>query len=137
MSKPVTKFTNTNVRQILSECEEALRPIAEKYGLTLDQKGKSYRRDALPVMYQFLVRETDEEGNEMSSEGKEFQRRAPWLGLEASDLNREFTSRGRKYRITGLNPRGRKYPILAEEVRTGKKYKFPVEVVKAGLEKAA
>lgn len=136
-AKIIKKFDRASVRQILEECEEALRPIAEKYGLTLDRKGRTYRSDSLPVMYQFMVTEKDEDGNVLSAEAKDFVARAVLYGLEPEDLHREFKSRGNTYRITGLKPRSRKYPILGEDVRTGKTYKFPLETVKAGLKRAA
>ena len=134
---PVTKFNQTNVGAILEECREALAPIAEKYGLVLDRKGRTYHHDALPVMFQMLVKKTDEDGNVITADGKAFIEQAVFYGLKPEDLGQEFTSRGKKFRITGLKPRSRKYPVLAEEVATGKTYKFPAEAVKAGLSRAA
>lgn len=136
-TKTIKKFDRTTVRKILAECEEALRPIAEEYGLTLDRKGRTYYADSLPVMYQFLVTEKDEDGNVLTAEAKDFQKYAPMHGLDADDLHREFVSGGDKFRITGFKPRSRKYPILGENVRTGKTYKFTLETVKAGLKRAA
>lgn len=136
-TKPIKEFTNPIVRKLMDECEEALRPIAEKYGLTLDQKGRTYRRDALPVMFQLLVTEKDEDGNALSAMAKDFQNMAPLFGLEPDDLGKEFTRAGKTFRITGLKPRSRKYPVLAENVKTGKTYKFPAETVKEALKRAA
>lgn len=136
-AKTIKKFDRASVRTILEECEEALRPIAEKHGLTLNRKGRTYYPDSLPVMYQFLVTEKDEDGNVLTAEAKEFQKRAVMYGLEPEDLHREFVNGGDTFRITGLKPRSRKYPILGENVRTGKTYKFPLETVKAGLKRAA
>jgi hypothetical protein len=133
----ISKFDRATVRQILAECEEALRPIAEKHGLTLDRKGRTYHHDALPVMYQFLVAEKDEDGNVLSAVAKDFVKMASLYGLSSDDLGREFKSGGDTFRVTGLKPRSRKYPILAENVKTGKTYKFPLETVKAGLKRAA
>lgn len=140
MSKTKTtikQFDRPSVRKILEECRAALEPIAEKYGLALDRKGSTYRPDALPVMLQFLIKETDEDGNVMSAAAKDFQKYAAMFDLDPSDLGREFTSRGETYRITGLKTKSRKYPILGEHVRTGTTYKFPVETVKYGLKKVA
>jgi hypothetical protein len=136
-TKTIKEFTNPLVRKIMDECEEALRPVAEKYGLTLDRKGSTYRRDALPVMFQLLVTEKDEDGNVLSAAAKDFQKFATMFGLKADDLHREFVHQGERFRITGVKPRSRKFPLLGENVRTGKTYKFPVETVKAGLKRAA
>lgn len=131
------QFDGTSVRKIHDEVRAALEPIAEKYGLVLDRKGSSYRRDALPVMMQFLIKETDEDGNALGASAKDFKKYAVMFGLKADDLGREFVTHGETFRITGLKPKSQKYPVLGENVRTGKTFKFPVETVKSGLKKAA
>lgn len=133
----LTEFSRAAVRTILDECQEALAPIAEKYGLTLDRKGRTYQDDAMPVMYQFLIKEIGEDGGELSSAGKAFISHAPLYGLEPSDLGKEFESRGATYKITGFNPRSHKYPIQATNLKTGKAFKFTVENVKGKLKLAA
>jgi len=137
MSKQIKEFTPANVRDRMSEIEEALEPIAEKHGLTLDQKGRTFYRDSLPVMFQLLVKQEDEDGNALDAKAIEFQKRACLVGLQPSDLHREFQHINDVYRITGLNSRAKKYPILAECVRTGKVYKFRAEMVKFALKRSA
>jgi hypothetical protein len=133
----IKQFDRRSVEKILDEARAALEPIAEKYGLTLDRKGRTYHRDSLPVMFQFLIKELDDDGNTLSAAAKDFQKYAPLYGLKATDLFKEFTSRGEKFRITGFKPKSRKYPVLGENVKTGKTYKFPLETVQAGLKRAA
>lgn len=139
MSKTQTlkQFDGTSVAKITAEVRAALEPIAEKYGLVLDRKGSTYRRDALPVMLQFLIKTTDADGNVLTVAAKDFQRYALMFGLQADDLGREFEAQGESFRITGLKPKSRKYPVLGENVRTGKTFKFPVAAVKFGLKKAS
>jgi hypothetical protein len=131
-----TVFNGRNVRSILDECEAALKPIAEKHGLTLDRKGRTYRPDALPVMFQFLIKQLDANGNEMDSRAKDFIKYAASYGLKESDFLAEFHSNGEVFRIVGFKPKARKYPVLAEKVRDGKTYKFPAERVKLLLAQA-
>jgi len=136
-TKPVTKFGQANVREILEECQKALAPIAEKYGLTLDRKGRTYQHDALPVMFQLLIKETTEDGTVLTAAGKDFQKYAALYGLKAEDFGREFRHQGETFRISGFKPKSRKYPVLADNVKTGKTFKFMVETVEAGLKRAA
>jgi hypothetical protein len=136
-TKPLTQFNQVNVRAILEECREALEPVAEKYGLTLDRKGRTYQHDSLPVMFQLLVKQMTEDGTVLTAAAKEFQRYAPMYGFDKDDLGKTFTTHQGSYRISGWKPRSRKYPILGECVRSGKTFKFMVEQVKAGLKKAA
>jgi hypothetical protein len=130
----ISRFDGPSVHAILDECHAALAPIAEKYGLTLDRKGRTYQREALPVMFQFLIAKTDADGVTLDAQGMDFQRYAQTFDLEPSDLGREFNvPEGKRFRICGLNVRSPKYPVMAEEVRTGKKFKFSVERVKLFL----
>jgi len=135
--KPVTQFKQANVRAILEECREALEPIAEKYGLTLDRKGRTYQGDSLPVMYQLLIKQVTEDGTVLTAAGKDFQTHAPMYGFEKDDLGKTFTTHQGTYRISGWKPKSRKYPILGECVKSGKTYKFMVEQVKAAFKRAA
>ena len=136
-TKPVTKFGRANVRAILEECRKALEPIAERHGLTLDRNGKTYQLDALPVMFQLLVKEIGADGQEMTTDGKAFVRHAAQFDLKPEDLGTEFTDTRGTFRIIGLLPKSWKFPILVEDVQTGKKLKFPSERVGAGLKRAA
>jgi hypothetical protein len=133
----IKEFNRTNCRTLMAEVEAALKPIAEKHGLTLDRKGRTFYRDQMPVMFQFLVTQKDEDGNALSAAGQEFKKNAFRVGLEPDDLGKEFMSRGEKYRITGLNLRRRKYPISAERLRDGKSFKFGADTVKFNLQRAA
>lgn len=136
-TKAVTKFGQANVKAILEECRVALEPVAEKHGLTLDRKGRTYAGDALPVMFQLLVKQLGADGQEMTTDGKAFVRYASEFGLDPADLGKRFTDRRGMFRITGLLPRSYKYPVLAVNLETGKTLKFPAETVKAGLKRAA
>ncbi len=137
MSNPIKEFNRSNCRELMAEVEEALKPIAEKHGLTLDWKGRTFYRDQMPVMFQFLVTKQDEDGNALDAKAQAFKRSAVRVGLEPDDLGKEFVSNGEKFRITGLNLRAKRYPVLAERVRDGKKYKFGADMVKFGLQRAA
>jgi hypothetical protein len=132
----IKEFNRTNVRTLNEEVAAALEPIAKKHGLVLDRKGKTFYRDRMPAMFQFIVRVEDADGNVLGAKAQEFKDGARLVGLDPSDLGKEFVSRGSRYRITGLNLRARKYPVLAENLSNGKTYKFAESVVKRGLEAA-
>lgn len=129
----VTEFTRALLRDINEEAMELLRPLAEKYGLVLDHKRCSATREAMPVMLQFLVRKEDADGNALNARASDFQKLAQYYGLDASDLHREFSCHGSKFRITGINRKAKKTPILAERLDNGKSYRFDSYTVKALL----
>lgn len=133
MTTKIEKFNKQNLTAIFAEVEDALAPIAEKYGIKLERKRCSYRADELPVAFKFITVELDTNGNQMDSRAKDFIKYAATFGLSESDFLAEFRSNGVLYRVTGLKPRAPKYPVVAEDVRTGKSYKFPAERVKMAL----
>jgi len=53
-----------------------------------------------------------------------FRTKCEKYGLKPHDLGRVFVSNGKRYKITGLKPVNRKYPIIADNVETGKSFKF-------------
>ena len=54
-------------------------------------------------------------------------------GLPPDCLGDEFKRAGVTYRITGANPKCRRYPITAERISDGKGFKFPAEDVQNGM----
>lgn len=129
----ITQFDRKNIRALVDAMEEALAPVAEKYGLKLERKNLTYHQEDTPVPFRFLVVAEDENGNAMSSDAKDLVRFGKVWGLLPTDLNREVTIGRRTLRIVGLRPRSRKYPVLLEDVRTGKTYKYPAEAVTQAL----
>lgn len=136
MSNAIKEFTRANYRTLMDEIEAALKPIAEKHGLALDRKSRSFYADRLPVKFDLLVTTKDKDGNTVDPKAAIFASAARLFGLKPDDFGKEFTSRGETFRITGLNLRRRKYPVSAERVRDGKGFKFPAEDVRLFLERA-
>lgn len=129
----IKEFTSSNVRALMAEIENALKPIAEKHGLLLDQKGRTFHRDAVPVMFQLTVPKMDENGTTLDAKAQAFQRDAHLVGLDPDALYRGLLIGGEKYRITGLNLRAKQFPVLAERIHDGKRFKLGVDMVKVGM----
>jgi len=136
MTIKTTAFNQTNIQAILADAEKALAQVAEKHGIKLERTNCRYQRDQLPTAFKFITVENDANGNVMDSRAKDFLKYADLYGLSKSDFLAEFRSNGTLFRITGFKPRAVKYPVLAENVATGKTYKFPAEKVKLLLAQA-
>jgi len=130
MSKEITRAT---VKALREDCEAALQAVAEKHGLQIRQKRSvSFRPDKCPVPCEFILVETTESGDEITPEGQTFKTRAFQYGLEPEWLHQSFDLNGNRLKITGLNPRARKYPVMVED-SAGKSYKVPANTVKARM----
>ena len=64
-----------------------------------------------------------------------FLSHARLLGLEASDIDKEFTSNNKVFILCGYNSRARKMPMLARLKSDGNLYKFTLDAVLKGLGK--
>lgn len=132
----IEQFDRNTVKVLMDDCRVALESVAQKYGLTLDRKGNTYRRDSLPVMFHFLIQKTDEKGNVLSAAHQEFRKYALLFGLHPDDFGKEVCLNGDWFKISGLKPKSRKFPILGVHMKSGKEFKLPLEGVKMNLKRA-
>lgn len=131
----LNQFDKSNVRLIISECQAALSAVAERHGLTLTQKNCSYRTDELPVPFKLTILQTNESGETVDPMATDFTLYATSFGLSPDDLGKTFKQfGGQSFKICGLKPRSRKYPIVVQQVGTTKKFKLGAMEVKRYLE---
>ncbi len=91
-------------------------------------RGGSYSATACAIKLE--VSELSDDGVAKTPERAAFVQTAHLYGLSPNDLDAEFTANdGTVYKIVGLSPRKRKYPIVAERQPDGKMYKFGQETV--------
>jgi hypothetical protein len=120
----ITSIDRAAARKLGAEAQLALQEVANKYGLTLTQKGGTYSPNASTVKFVFAVAGADK---------SDFESYAHLYGLNAEDHGAEFKMSGKTFRITGINPRAPKFAILIEDVKTGKGYKCPTDSVLRAL----
>jgi len=124
----IAEIDKPALRLLRSEIEAALRPLAEKHGIDFGTGRCKYTGANATIEVKISVR--DAEGNIRTREAEDYKRLAASCGLKAEWLGAEFTSQGRTLRITGLNPKAVKYPVLARDIADGQGYKFRAEVIK-------
>lgn len=130
----IKNFDRNTVRLFGEELQNALKGLAEKYGVSIKSAGATFARDGGNVTYKVAVAVIGEGGVAETKERSAFIQLAVMYGLQPTDLGKTFVHVGETVEITGLAPKSRKFPILGK--KGGKTYKFPVEAVKAGLAKA-
>ena len=137
MSK-ITEFTRPVCRALNEDVRKALQSVADKHGLKLDEKGASFRAYECSVGFKFVIDKQNSSGVTMNKEAQDFLRYAalPFGALSEfteDDLGAVFHSSGDQFKIVGYKSRAKKYPILAERVSDGKRYKFTAAMVQQGL----
>lgn len=114
----LTGIGRNECRIISERALEALKVLEQELGVKVEREGAGkFDKDSY---FEFKVRFTLEGADPGR---KEFEAYASMFGLEAGDYGRPFVSRGRTFRISGVQPRGQKYPVLATG-DDGKTYKF-------------
>jgi hypothetical protein len=126
----IKEFDRKTLHLIRPEIEKALSELGAKYGIKL-ALGRC-RFESKNATFNLDLSTLSESGEAETKEANAFKRYAQFCGLDASDLGKEFYCNGSIYKITGYNVNAKKMPILGTR-SDGKRFKFPVHTVKAGL----
>jgi hypothetical protein len=129
------KIDREAAKMLRIETENALHVIAQKYGLTVRVHGGRFGdADYIPKV-EFKVIET-EDGTRL--EEAEFTARAAMYGIDQK-YGEAKEMRGEMYRLVAISLTKRKFPVICQRMRDGKRYCFPVEAFKrtVGVEKYA
>jgi hypothetical protein len=113
----ITKMDRDATRRINDALKNALESTAALLGLNVSVRGGTF--DPLDGTFRPRI-----EFSVAGADRLAFDRVCELVGLTPEDFGREFTSRGRTFRVTGVNPRSPKFPIVATCVETGRPYKF-------------
>ena len=124
---PVKRFTRADVAQIVRACDEALRGVAETYGLTLTTLATQPPKGAMTALRCSYELQTTDHGEDPYT-----ARTARLLGLPEDIVGKRFISRNRLFTVTDLVTRRPKYPVSASGPQGGR-YKFSAAAVLRGL----
>lgn len=123
-STSVQRFNKENVTMFRDELTEALASIEKKFGVTVNLGGIRYGDS------KFSTRVTVSIGSADESAKREWDLNCWRFNLKPEQFGSTFVHfpHGTRYTVTGLKPKSRKYPILAQNAN-GTTYKFPASVV--------
>jgi len=122
----INQFDRSNLRQINSEIEQAMKEVAAKYGLEV--KIGNTRFSSSNASSKFELMTISQSGEVMTKEALDFNRYKSYKGIRAN-LGDSFQLDGKTYTIAGYKARSHKYPILAKCTEDGKTYKLPINLV--------
>ena len=131
----IKSINRSTVSQLLEEASEALAAVADKHGIVLERKHCTYSETEVPVAFKFVIPERAEDGTAISPKETEFRKYARRFGLEPDDYGKLFKTYTGVFRVSGIKPRSRKYPVLGERVADGRVFKFQKQAVLDGLRK--
>jgi hypothetical protein len=117
------------LRSFNADALEALKAVAAKHGVTIEQKNGSFARDGSNATVKFELATVGSDGQAQTKGAQSFKQNAALFGIDPNALGTTFMHQGTEYRITGLVTRRPKYPVSAERVSDGRSFKFPSKVV--------
>jgi plasmid stability protein len=117
------------------DIEAAFAEIAAKHGVSVELDKRSKYSDT-QIFFGATIT-SSESGTVVTAMEQTFRDKARIYGMQATDLNRELTINRKRFRITGLKPANRSYPIIAQDCVTGQSFKFTVAAVTRAMTDAA
>lgn len=130
MHTKIDKALFNALRPILAQ---AARDLGDTLGINVALGSASYARDEASGSIKLELSAVAADGTVLTKEASHFRQEAHFHGFKPDDLGREFTSNGKRFRVSGLRTKARTKPILAVEVATGKEYIWPADTVKLYL----
>lgn len=118
-----------------SRIQEAVKSVEQELNIKI--KIGSGRFTAENATIKMEIATVTDTGEVRSKEVVVFEQQAVRFGLKPDDIGKTFTSQGKKFKVTGLNPRRYKFPVNVDRVLDGKKFKFRAETVKSALDMEA
>jgi hypothetical protein len=131
----ITQFTAPVVRSVRSDLEHLLQDFAGERGLKVELDGNgSYTAGDLRAT---LTLRTPAHAQQVDTrKAAHDEAVASILGLPPDIVGQAFAFQRSLYKVIEIHAGRPKYPITAERVPDGKRFKFPAHAVLSGLKKA-
>lgn len=134
MSNKIQKFDNTTLKQLRTYLNNTLKSTPNELGVLIECGNIRYSSDQCTVKLTVTVT-----GDKSAAQAKkdiaktEFENNAIFFNADPKWFGKTFTSDAEEFKIVGLKVKARRYPILAESLRSHQVYKFPVSQIRSYL----
>ena len=123
------RFNKSNLKTIRADIATALASVESKHGVKFSLGNIRYSDSDFRCKLECFSSAT---GDTTDIDRQKFESKSWMVGVKKTAFGETFTSQGRKFTITGINTRAKKYPIQAETAR-GRRYKFSVTALPSHL----
>ena len=125
----ITEFDKPALKALRIALDKAVKEVGEEFGINLETGGCRFSSTIATFKLEATVAQ---DGEFESKQRMEFKRNAQWIN--GINLDDEFVSGGKRFRVDGWSNKAKRYKILAVELRSGKTYKFACEDVRRNIE---
>jgi hypothetical protein len=121
------EFTSGSIKTFRAEFRDAVAELEKKHGISINIGNIKYNPTKFTTKLEVIASKPDEDGNVVTGEQANFNANCAHVGLSPQHYKATFTHRRSDYILVGVKPRNRKYPIIAQDVISGRNYKLTRE----------
>lgn len=129
----ITQFDSSNLKEIRKEIDNALKAVSDKLKISLKIGSIKYSSNEFHTKLEAVLQTNETSGMSVKQIQaiENLKTYGSMFGVTEKDLNKTFKwLDNRTYKFVGLMPSRPKFPVLAEEIKTNRTFKFNESVLK-------
>jgi len=137
----ITEINRDVCKQLRVDMNEAIKAKLEEYGLEGEFLNGSFDNELVTFKVDIKIAGAMDKRDKKLSDSLTWYAKyiAEELGVDKNDiLNKEYRMGVTRYKLIGYNSKAKAYPIIMQDIKTGKKYKFEeIMIRRAFMERVA
>ena len=132
----ITQINRDVCKQLRVDMNEAIKAKLEEYGLEGEFLNGSFDNELVTFKVDIKIAGAMDKLDKKLSDSLTWYAKyiAEELGVDKDDiLNKEYRMGVTRYKLIGYNSKAKTYPLIMEDMETGRKYKFRESVVRDTL----
>ena len=129
----ITEINREVCKQLRVDMNEAIKAKLEEYGLEGEFLNGSFDNELVTFKVDIKIAGAMDKRDKKLSDSLTWYAKyiAEELGVDKDDiLNKEYRMGVTRYKLIGYNSKAKAYPIIMQDIKTGKKYKFAENMIR-------
>ena len=129
----ITQINREVCKQLRVDMNEAIKAKLEEYGLEGEFLNGSFDDELVTFKVDIKIAGAMDKRDKKLSDSLTWYAKyiAEELGVDKDDiLNKEYRMGVTRYKLIGYNSKAKTYPLIMQDIKTGKKYKFEEIMIK-------
>ena len=135
----ITQINREVCKQLRIDMNEAIKAKLEEYGLEGEFLNGSFDNELVTFKVDIKIAGAMDKRDKQLSSSLDWYVKYLANDLEIDEkeiLNKEYFHGRDKYKLVGYNSKAKTYPLIMENMKTGKRYKFGESIVRSTLSKS-
>jgi len=129
----ITQINREVCKQLRVDMNEVIRSKLEEYGLEGEFLNGSFDDELVTFKVDIKIAGAMDKRDKKLSDSLTWYAKyiAEELGVDKEEiLNKEYRMGVTRYKLIGYNSKAKAYPIIMQDIKTGKKYKFAENMIR-------